>query len=78
MTIMKNRPWHLEDGWKSFVVKIMKKEKSSNLFEKINKSCVSLHRHSHGGVDTGGEGDVDEGHQDGDGLQHGEVLKKKS
>ena len=78
MTIMKNSPWHLEDGWKSFVVKIIKKEKSSNLFEKINKSCVSLHRHSHGGVDTGGEGDVDEGHQDGDGLQHGKVLKKNS
>ena len=43
--------------------------------ENINESCVALHSHSHGGVDTGCEGDVDEGDQDGDHLQHGEVLQ---
>ena len=59
---------------KAFVSRKSKKIRSSNLFKNINKSCVSLHRHSHGGVDTGGEGDVDEGHQDGDGLEQGEVL----
>ena len=74
MTIMKNRPWHLEEGCKGIGVKIIKNIKHLNLLEKIYKSCVSFHRHSHGGVDTGGEGDVDEGHQDGDGPQHGEVL----
>ena len=47
-----------------------------HLPESINKSAVSLNGHSHGGVDTGSEGDVDEGHQDGDGLEQGEVLEE--
>ena len=77
MTIMKNRPWHFEEGCKGIGVKIFKNIKPLNLLEKFYKSCVSLHCHSHGGVDTGGEGDVDEGYQDWDGLQHGQVLKKR-
>ena len=52
----------------------MKKLTTPNLFKNINKSGVPLHRHGHGGVDTGSEGDVDEGHQDGDQLRQGEVL----
>ena len=60
---------------KALVSRKSKKIRSSNLFKNIDKSCVSLHRHSHGGVDTGREGYVDEGHQDGDGLQHRQVLK---
>jgi hypothetical protein len=50
---------------------------NSNLFKNINKSGVPFHRHGHGGVDTGGEGDVDEGHQDGDQLEQGEILGEK-
>ena len=52
--------------------------KIDHLLKSINESCVSFHRHSHGGVDTGGEGDVDEGHQDRDALQQGVVLIKDS
>ena len=44
--------------------------------DSFGKSCVPLQGHSHGGVDTGCEGDVDEGHQDGDGLEQGQVLQE--
>ena len=44
------------------------------LAESFHKGCVPLHRHCHGGVDAACEGDVDEGQQDGDGLEQGEVL----
>ena len=45
--------------------------------ESFVKSCVPLQGHSHGGVDTCCEGDVDEGHQDGDGPEQGQVLQDK-
>ena len=42
----------------------------------LHESCAPLHSHSHGGVDAAREGDVDEGHQDGDGLEQGQVLRE--
>ena len=72
MMMMKNQPWHLAVGWKQVVKIIM--VKIDHLLKSIDESCVSLHRHSQSGVDTGCEGDMDERHQDGDELQHGEVL----
>ena len=45
------------------------------LAKSLNKGGVPLHRHSHCGVDTACEGDVDEGQEDGDGLEQGEVLR---
>ena len=59
---------------KVVVSRILKRTNTSNLFKDIDESGVPLHRHSHGGVDTGSEGGVDERHQDGDGLQQGQVL----
>ena len=47
------------------------------LAKRLTKGCIPLHRHSHGGVHTACEGDVDEGHQDRDALQQGVVLIKK-
>ena len=59
---------------RAVVSRISIRTNTANLFKDIDESGVPLHRHSHGGVDTASEGGVDEGHQDGDGLQQGEVL----
>ena len=45
---------------------------SSYLAKSLHKGGVPLH--GHGGVHTAGEGDVDEGQEDWDGLEQGEVL----
>ena len=42
----------------------------------LHESSVPLQGHCHGGVDAAGEGYVDEGHQDGDGLEQGQVLRE--
>ena len=64
----------LEKVWSVFCTKA---NGNSKPFQNINKGGVPFHRNGHGGVDTGSEGDVDEGHQDGDQLEQGEVLVKK-
>ena len=75
MMMMKNQPWHLAVGWKQVVKMIM--VKIDHLLKSINESCVSLHRHSNSGVDTGSEGDVDQRQQGWDHLQHGQVLRQE-
>ena len=45
------------------------------LAKSFHKGGVPFHRHGHCGVDTACEGDVDEGQEDGDGLEQGQVLR---
>ena len=82
MMTMKSQPLHMLDGWNKIYFSFPhfsqpRDNGDITHLDSFGKCCVSLQGHSHSGVDTACEGDVDEGHQDGDQLEQGEVLVEK-
>ena len=77
MMMGKNQPWHMLAGLNTNTLSTRYFENKAYLAKSFYESCVPLPCHSHSGVDTASEGDVDDGHQDGDGLKQGEVLNRR-